>query len=334
MFRLLIAVCMVASIYAFDSKLDSEWEAYKLTYKKSYGKNEDYFRRQIWESNIAYIQRHNLEADRGVHTYTLGMNKYGDMNNDEFVAQMTGLNMTRSTNAEGCTKYTPYSGVKTSDLPDTVDWRTEGYVTGVKDQGACGSCWAFCAAGALEGQHFKKTGELVSLSEKNLMDCSWSYGNMGCLGGWPNSAFEYIIDNGGVNTEESYPYEPKDGDCMFDPANIGATMTGCQDIAQGSEDQLQVAAANIGPISVGMDAGHLSFQLYKSGIYHDAICANSIDLLNHGVVLIGYGNEKSGEYWLVKNSWGKSWGMEGYGMMSRNRNNNCGIATAASFPTV
>ncbi|WAR11204.1 CATL2-like protein [Mya arenaria] len=253
MFRLLIAVCMVASIYAFDSKLDSEWEAYKLTYKKSYGKNEDYFRRQIWESNIAYIQRHNLEADRGVHTYTLGMNKYGDM-----------------------------VRVKTSDLPDTVDWRTEGYVTGVKDQ---------------------LTLYLYAFIE----------GNMGCLGGWPNSAFEYIIDNGGVNTEESYPYEPKDGDCMFDPANIGATMTGCQDIAQGSEDQLQVAAANIGPISVGMDAGHLSFQLYKSGIYHDAICANSIDLLNHGVVLIGYGNEKSGEYWLVKNSWGKSWGMEGYG---------------------
>uniref|UniRef100_A0A2C9LKE9 Peptidase C1A papain C-terminal domain-containing protein n=1 Tax=Biomphalaria glabrata TaxID=6526 RepID=A0A2C9LKE9_BIOGL len=145
-----------------------------------------------------------------------------------------------------------------------------------------------------------------------------------------NSAFTYIRDNNGINTEVSYPYEAVNGICRFNSANVGATDTGFVNIAQ-SESALQNAVATVGPISVAINAGLYTFQLYKSGVYYDKKCSSST--LNHGVLVVGYGTNVS-DYWLVKNSWGKSWGLNGYILMSRNRNNNCGIASAASYPTV
>lgn len=277
---------------------------------------------------MEYIQKHNLEADRGLHTYRLGMNKYGDMTSQEFVAVMNGYkqNVTKSV----CSKFNPPMNVKLTDLPDSVDWRKEGYVTEIKDQGQCGSCWSFSTTGSLEGQNFKKTGNLVSLSEKNLMDCSKPEGNQGCQGGLMDQAFAYVIKNKGIDTEKSYPYKPKNGKCEFDASNIGATETSCMDIGQGSEDDLQSAVATVGPISVAIDASHPSFQMYRSGVYNERRCSSK--RLDHGVLAVGYGSEGSKDFWLVKNSWGDSWGQEGYIMMSRNKDNQCGIATSASFP--
>ncbi|CAF1681126.1 unnamed protein product, partial [Adineta ricciae] len=174
-----IAVCFlfayVYSIPTFDATLDSTWALFKNTYQKRYASNaEESTRRAIWEDHVALIKKHNLEADLGLHTYTLGMNKYGDMTNREFVKQMNGLRVGSNVSFSGtCDQYVAPRNLK---RPDAVDWRTKGYVTPVKDQGQCGSCWAFSTTGALEGQHFAKTKQLVSLSEQNLVDCSTDYG--------------------------------------------------------------------------------------------------------------------------------------------------------------
>lgn len=332
MYRFAIISCLVAVAFAgpFTAELDKEWGAFKTTYNKQYLDDIEPLRRLIWEKNVRKVQQHNLEADRGVHTYTLGMNEYADLTTEEFVAQLTGYKQNKS--ASVCGKFMAPMNVELSGLPSVVDWRQKGYVTEVKNQGNCGSCWAFSATGSLEGQHFRKTGKLVSLSEQNLMDCSGKFGNHGCLGGLPDNAFEYIIKNKGIDTEKSYPYEMKDGKCRFRRRKVGATMSGCKDIQSGSETDLQKAVATVGPISVGIDAGHASFQLYRSGVYTESQCSTT--KLDHGVLAVGYGCDAGNDYWLVKNSWGESWGMHGYIKMARNQGNMCGIATQASFPCV
>ncbi|XP_020631221.1 cathepsin L1-like [Orbicella faveolata] len=258
------------------------------------------------------------------------MNQFGDLTVDEYRFFFLGLrsHFSDETEQQG-SHFLPPSGVS---LPDTVDWRTKGYVTPVKDQGQCGSCWAFSTTGSLEGQHFKRTGQLVSLSEQNLVDCSTSYGNHGCQGGLMDNAFRYIKANGGIDTETSYPYEARKDNCRYNPNNVGATVTGYVDVPQGSEEALQSATATVGPISVAIDASHTSFQFYHSGVYNEQSCSST--KLDHGVLVVGYGTYQGQDYWLVKNSWGTGWGMQGYVMMSRNRNNQCGIATSASYPLV
>uniref|UniRef100_A0A3Q2XMF0 Cathepsin L.1 n=2 Tax=Hippocampus comes TaxID=109280 RepID=A0A3Q2XMF0_HIPCM len=147
-----------------------------------------------------------------------------------------------------------------------------------------------------------------------------------------DDAFKYIQKNGGIDTEESYPYEAQDGKCRYNPANIGATCTGYVDVKTGDERALKQAVATVGPVSVAIDASHESFQLYESGLYDEPACSSSE--LDHGVLAVGYGTDNGRDYWLVKNSWGRQWGDKGYIMMSRNKRNQCGIATEASYPLV
>ncbi|XP_075246877.1 cathepsin L-like isoform X2 [Convolutriloba macropyga] len=310
-----------------------EWKMWKKIYKKEY-KNlaEETEKYQIWLKNVDFVNRHNLKASLGEKSFTTSLNKYADLSIDDVRKGMNGYKrelkpewMTSS----GAQQFWKPKGLT---LPQELDWREWGLVTGVKDQGYCGSCWSFSATGALEGQHYSKTGSLVSLSEQNLMDCSWDYGNMGCNGGYPTEAFKYVKDNGGIDTEASYPYEEQDGDCRFDSDSVGATATGFVTIPKADEDTLKEALAYVGPISVAVDSSHESFQFYEGGVYDEPMC-NSIEV-DHAVLLVGYGTEDGLEYWLVKNSWGTSWGEQGYIKMARNQNNQCGIATDASYPTV
>jgi cathepsin L len=324
---------MTQAVSFFELVLE-EWDTFKLTHSKAYkSPMEDKFRMKIYMENKAKIERHNALVAKGQKSYHLKMNKYGDLLHHEFVANMNGFlrSSSNKTKLMGATFLLP---AHVESLPQDVDWRIHGAVTDVKDQGQCGSCWSFSTTGALEGQNFRKTGVLTSLSEQNLIDCSVSYGNHGCNGGLMDQAFQYIKENGGIDTEKSYPYEGEDDKCRYNPKNKGAADVGFSDIPQGDEHAMKHAIATVGPVSVAIDASHESFQFYSHGVYRDEDCNPSN--IDHGVLAVGYGvDEESGSaYWLVKNSWGKTWGDHGYIRMARNEDNMCGIATAASYPIV
>jgi cathepsin L len=327
---LAVFALVLSCTLALNVELNQYWKQWKELHGKRYFDAEEHVRRAIWEDNLKFVQQHNLLADLGQHTYWVKMNKFADLTVTEFSKMVNGYNMSmRGERQQHRHEFTRNPNVK---LPDTVDWRTQGYVTEVKDQGQCGSCWAFSSTGALEGQHFKQSGTLTSLSEQNLVDCSGKYGNQGCNGGLMDQAFEYIKENTGIDTEDSYPYEAKDDQCRFNRANVGATDTGFTDITSKDESALQEAVATVGPISVAIDASHASFQMYSHGVYNEPFCSQT--RLDHGVLAVGYGADSGKDYWLVKNSWSETWGDKGYIMMSRNKRNQCGIATAASYPLV
>ncbi|XP_019727675.1 cathepsin L1-like isoform X1 [Hippocampus comes] len=332
--NLLLAVAFLAVASCASISLeDLEFQAWKLKFGKSYSSpSEESDRKTIWLNNRRLVLVHNIMADQGMKSYRLGMTFFADLENKEY-KQLFSRGYLLPFNASaprGGSTFLPLP--LGAGLPKTVDWRSKGYVTNVKDQKACNAGWAFSTTGSLEGQTFKKTGKLVSLSEQQLVDCSGDFGNRGCMGGLMDDAFKYIQKNGGIDTEESYPYEAQDGKCRYNPANIGATCTGYVDVKTGDERALKQAVATVGPVSVAIDASHESFQLYESGLYDEPACSSSE--LDHGVLAVGYGTDNGRDYWLVKNSWGRQWGDKGYIMMSRNKRNQCGIATEASYPLV
>ncbi len=288
---------------------------------------EELHRYTVWQSKRAFVNEHNRHA--GEFGYTLAMNKFSDMSSDEMTVRYKGLVMEEQVHSNATKYFQPSRHFKPLAL---VDWRDKGAVTPVKDQKQCGSCWAFSSTGAIEGQHFLKTKQLVSLSEQNLIDCSGSWGNHGCNGGNPFKAFNYTRDNRGIDTEESYPYEAVEGKCRFSVKSIGATVTGYVRIPYSDESALLEAVTTVGPIAVAIDASDTTFQQYSGGVYYNSWC--STWNLDHAVLIVGYGTYGGKDYWLVKNSWGEDWGMDGYIRMARNKNNNCGIATSAVYPTV
>jgi len=320
---------LVAVVVSCQARSEADYKdafvAYIQQYQKVYSSGDFASRYEAFKNNLDYVESWNAE-NNGV---TLEMNVFADLSNAEFKQNHLGL-------AFDYENYTPVNEyvpeVSVADLPTSVDWRTQGAVTPIKNQGQCGSCWSFSATGSIEGAWKISGHQLVGLSEQNLMDCSTAEGNQGCNGGLMDDAFKYVIKNNGIDSEASYPYQTQQGSCHYALSNRAAQISSYKDIPSKNETALQVASANIGPISVAIDASHESFQLYKSGVYHQLLCSQT--RLDHGVLVIGYGTDSGNDYWLVKNSWGTTWGQEGYIWMSRNKNNNCGIATSASFPVV
>jgi len=252
----------------------------------------------------------------------MGSNAFADLTWEEFRSNKLGYNAIdnahlRSKNAKPITLEGPAAA--------SVDWRTKGIVTPVKDQGQCGSCWAFSTTGSTEGAVAQKTGNLVSLSEQQLVDCSTAQGNQGCNGGLMDYGFQYIISNKGITSEASYPYKATGPNTCTKGKAVAATISSFQDVAT-TETALLAAVAKQ-PVSVAIEADQEAFQFYSGGVL-TAACGTNLD---HGVLAVGYGTDSGTDYWIVKNSWGASWGESGYIRLVRGKN-QCGIADAASYP--
>ncbi|KAJ8335256.1 hypothetical protein SKAU_G00408950 [Synaphobranchus kaupii] len=329
---LLLLVTMLFGATAaalIDVDTDMHWQMWKAQYSKAYKQQvEEYGRRRIWEKNFRMIALHNLEVSLGLHTYDLAMNHLGDLTTEEIMQSLTGVRVP-SDLERGPTAFVGAAG---ASVPDSVDWRDKGYVTNVKMQGGCGSCWAFSAAGALEGQLMKTRGRLVSLSPQNLVDCSSKYGNEGCKGGFIHQAFKYVIDNQGIDSDSSYPYHAVQEQCKYDPANRAANCSSYSFVKQGDEGGPQIRCGQCGPHL----CGHRRYQAqvpflsqWYVCVYDDPSCSHDV---NHAVLVVGYGSLGGQDFWLVKNSWGTTFGDHGYIRMARNKGNQCGISSEACYP--
>jgi len=310
---------------------DQAWKDYKLEYGKVYSKGEDAARYKTWKKKAAEIELHNADY---TNTYTQELNEFADMTEKEFIEQYCGclripeevLNGSLTSDGE------KFVSSPSNVLPNEFDWVSKGYVTPVKNQGRCGSCYTFSVTGSLEGAWFKKTNRLISLSEQQILDCSGRFGNHGCHGGYFVNTWNYLRRAGGIQTEESYPYKGYVRSCTFNRGKVVAKIRTYRYVERGNENRLKEALATVGPISVAIDAGRPGFRSYRTGVYYEQPCSTYRS--THTVLVVGYGSENGQDYWLVKNSWGRRWGLNGYIKMARNRGNACGIATYPNYPIV
>merc|ERR1711998_151003 len=295
-------------------------------WKSSFGKAYDTVEAEAaafdaWLANEEIIMSHNAKG----LTFSLGHNEYSDLTNEQFIERM-GLNQARPAMGKA-DRVHKFDGNTT--VPDSVDWVAKGAVTSIKNQERCGSCWAFSTTGSTEGAYAIASQKLTSLSEQMLVSCDKV--DSGCNGGLMDNAFGWIKKNGGICTESSYPYTSgagKTGTCKSS-CSPAVTITGHTDVEKGDEDALKQAVAQQ-PVSIAIEADKSAFQLYKSGILKSSGCGKKLD---HGVLIVGYGKDDGTKYWKVKNSWGKTWGEEGYVRMIMG-NDECGLADGPpSYPT-
>ncbi|CAH1391946.1 unnamed protein product [Nezara viridula] len=327
--KVILLLAMVAFAAATPA-IKEQWTSFKSRHGKSYNSiEEEHLRMNIFSHHLKMIEEHNAKFEAGLVTYSMRMNHLGDMLPEE-VTQL-GFNKTEEMRRVPSFTFLPPANV---EIPESIDWTQTGAVTPVKNQGHCGSCWAFSSVsletGALEGQLFRKTGKRVSLSEQQLVDCSRSYKNGGCRGGLMDNSFNYLKDVEGLQSESSYPYEGIDNRCRYNKDKVvpGTQVKAYTDIQSMDDDALQAAVATVGPVSIAVSAGNNGFMFYEGGVFDGETCGD----LDHGILLVGYGSEDGEDYWLVKNSWGPRWGENGYMKLTRAKKNACGISTAASYP--
>lgn len=332
---ILIALALAAAYYFYnknqqshstdleinDTAIYDAWSHFKRNYAKSYQHDEEWYRFSNFKNNIIKMGELEQAYQAGEISYTVGVNEFTDMDQKEFKEKMLGTKVqTKKENEK----------FLVSKVAAAIDWTTKGAVTAVKNQGQCGSCWAFSTTGSLEGAYFNKNGKLLSFSEQQLVDCSQAFGNEGCNGGLMDSAFSYVESNG-ITLESTYPYTAADGTCTFKPTDSAFKNSAHTDVPANDPAQL-AAAANLGPVSVAIEADQFGFQFYSGGVF-DGTCGTSLD---HGVLVVGYGTDSGKDFWKVKNSWGGSWGESGYIRLVKTDEagpGQCGLQMQASYPT-
>jgi C1A family cysteine protease len=310
----LLALASVSALRISEEVFQSEFTEFVAEFDKTYAVNEFFARYAIFKDNYESIVAHNTAN----HTWTMGVNQFSDLTAAEFEAiYLTGLTVPAD--------YQPLpTGQQFQMAAGELDWGTKGAVGPVKNQGQCGSCWAFSTTGTIEGVYAIATKKIVSLSEQQLVDCSGSTGNQGCNGGWPKWALAYLISAGGSCSQADYPYTGRDGTCKKTCTPI-VKVTG--KVNEISTEAGLTPAIEIAPISIALAASS-AFQSYKTGIFTGA-CPGQV---NHAVLITGYGGAAPSEYWLVKNSWGAAWGEKGYIKLPRGQN-KCNLGYASTYPS-
>jgi len=309
-----------SSTLSVESPVQDAWVQWKQTQGKSYGNNsEEQYRFGVFTNNFSTINAFNASEQ----TSKMALNQFADLTTAEFKKIYLGF-AAKSLNNQAVT-------FSTKDLEASVNWVTKGAVGAVKDQGQCGSCWAFSAVSSTESANYlqKKMSSVPSYSEQQLVDCAGgSFGNQGCNGGLMDQAFEYIKTSP-LELEADYGYTAQDGSCKYQKSKGVGTVSAYTDVTSGSPDQLR-AALNRSTVSVAIEADTSVFQFYSHGVITSSSCGQQLD---HGVTAVGYGTESGDDYFLVRNSWGASWGDAGYVKIGASSENICGILSQPSYPT-
>jgi len=324
LFVSLMALLGLSMAFQPSDEQVSKFAKWADTYSMDFVDNNEYMKRfAIFMENDRYIDAHNAKE----LSWTMEHNEFSHMTYDEFSTQMHGFGGVpqREWLAD-------YNDFRNATSVESIDWVAKGAVTPVKNQGTCGSCWSFSTTGSIEGAFFIKNKKLVSFSEQELVDCDHN-GDQGCQGGLMDNAFGWIKKNGGLCTEQSYPYKAASGTCSLQSCQTvpGSAPSKWTDVAK--TEKAVMAAVAQQPVSIAIQANQMGFQFYHGGVMSSK-CGTQLD---HGVLLVGYGTEDGKDFWKIKNSWGPSWGEEGYIRIARGKSQSggqCGVLLQASYPTV
>jgi len=303
-----LALVCGAAVALSDLQAQEQFIQFSQLYNKKYEVSEVFKRLSVFKDNLEYINAQNALNN----TYTLGVNEFSDLSHEEFVSLYVGKLHGPAPVAENLQEFD-------GPIPNDVDWRSSGAVTGVKNQGQCGSCWAFATTGAMEGSNKIAGRGLNSLSEQQLVDCAGSSGNQGCSGGWPSKAIDWAARNSGLCASSAYPYRGVQGRCATGCSRVGTSRG---QVTVGRNDAGLTGGLNRAPVAVAIEASGRSFQSYRSGVFSGP-CGQNLD---HAVLAVGF----TGNAYIVKNSWGTSWGEGGYIRMAR-PSNTCGIQNVACY---